>query len=362
LAGRIGGDEFVLFLLLQGGEEPEQRLATLNETFKEPFNLESSNIEITVYAGYTHLQNKKRTVEDLLREAELALFRHRSQPDLPWVAYTNELDDEAHQRIRLTRELREALARNQFELHFQPKVDLKHGKLLSCETLLRWNHPERGLQSPAVFIPIAEQSQLIGPIGDWVLREACRWLRAWRDEGLEIVRVAVNVSLVQFQVGDWVAKVREALAEFDVEPAGLTLEITESVFERESELLLEQIRALSKMGVRLSLDDFGTGYSSLLYLQKYPFDEIKIDQGFVCRLLEDPYSRNIVGTVMSLAGALSAEVVAEGIETAEIRDELLKMGCRSGQGFFYSMPLAAEDFRWLLEKRSQLPLAGGGSA
>ncbi|MDZ7829194.1 MAG: EAL domain-containing protein [Halofilum sp. (in: g-proteobacteria)] len=360
--GRIGGDEFALYLLPRSGETLEQRLTRLAGSLAEPFVLDHLTIEIGNRLGYSHLGNQPRKVEELLREAELALFRHRSESALPWVAYSAELDREANQRIELTRELRRAIDEEQFELHFQPKVDLRDGLLTSCEALLRWHHPERGLVSPALFIPIAEQSQLIGPIGDWVLRRACRHLREWQDAGLDIVRVAVNVSLVQFQFGDFTGKVRDALAEFGLEPSSLSLEITESVFEHESETLLRQVRALHDMGVRLSLDDFGTGYSSLLYLQRYPFDEIKVDQGFVFRLLDDAYSRNIVETVMGLARALDAEVVAEGIESAEVRDVLMGMGCRYGQGFYYSMPLAAEDFRWLLESRSHLPVSATANA
>jgi EAL domain-containing protein (putative c-di-GMP-specific phosphodiesterase class I) len=191
------------------------------------------------------------------------------------------------------------------------------------------------------------------------VREACRQLREGRDAGLEVVRVAVNVSVVQFTVGDFVTTVRDALDAHGVEPSGLTLEITESVFERESEHLQTQLRSLHDLGVQLSLDDFGTGYSSLLYLQRYPFDEIKIDQGFVRWMLDDEYSRRIVQTVLGVAGALGAEVVAEGIENEAVGDALLAMGCRTAQGFHYSMPLEAEDFRWLLARRSALPLRSG---
>ncbi|WP_296810349.1 EAL domain-containing protein, partial [Thiocapsa sp.] len=299
-----------------------------------------------------------RPTRDLLREAERALLRHRTEASAPWVAYNIRIHEETQQRIELRRELRRALDEDQFELHFQPKVDLATGMLVACEALLRWNHPERGRIPPGVFIPIAEQSQLITPIGDWVLRRACRHLRDWRDAGLEPVRVAVavNVSLVQFQMGDFATRVRDILGEFGVAPQELALEITESVFERESDSLLNQMRELHDMGVRLSLDDFGTGYSSLLYLQRYPFDEIKIDQAFVLHLLDDPFSRHIVETVMMLARALDAEVVAEGIESAAVGEALLAMGCRFGQGFYYSKPLEAEAFRWLLEQRGSLPL------
>jgi len=362
IVGRTGGDEFVLFLPLKRESNPDQSLAALSSSLHEPIDIGSQSIEMAVRFGYTQLANQPRPVESLLREAELALFQTRAEPGHSWVAYTSQLDSRVNERIRISQELRVALDSGQFELHFQPKVDLQSGSLLACEALLRWNHPECGLQSPGLFIPIAEQSQLIGPLGNWVLREACRLLRMWQDAGLEIVQVSINVSLIQFQLGDFPEKVAAVLAEFGLKPATLSLEITESVFERESESLLQQLQKLHEIGVRLSLDDFGTGYSSLLYLQRYPFDEIKVDQGFVQHILEDPYSRKIVDMVLGLASALKADTVAEGIETATVRDRLLEMGCRIGQGYFYSMPLAAEDFRWLLEKHSPLPLGGVANA
>ncbi len=355
-AGRIGGDEFALFVLPAHGVALHECLSRVLESLVASFEFDELDIEITVRMGCAPFGEKRRSVQDLLREAERALFQHRKEPAAPWVAYNVALEEEMQQRIELTRELRVALNEDQFELHFQPKVDLDSGTLVACEALLRWNHPERGLMSPGVFIPIAEQSQLIVPVGDWALRRACQHLREWRDAGLEPVRVAVNVSVIQFQSGDFASRVRAVLDEVGVAPEELALEITESVFERESEWLLEQMRRLRDMGVRLSLDDFGTGYSSLLYLQRYPFHEIKIDQGFVFHLLDDGLSRNIVGTVLTLATALKAEVVAEGIESVAVSDELRAMGCRLGQGYYYSMPLEAEDFRWLLEQRSTLPL------
>ncbi|WP_151705618.1 putative bifunctional diguanylate cyclase/phosphodiesterase [Nitrincola alkalilacustris] len=356
LAGRIGGDEFTLFILPAHGEALELYLNRLVESLSLPFQLASVNIEIELRLGYTRLGKRQRPIEDLLRESERALSLHRQDTSVPWVAYSKRIQKETQKRIELARELRLALAEDQFELHFQPKVDLATGTLIACEALIRWNHPTRGLISPGEFIPIAEQSQMIGPIGDWVLYRACQHLRDWRNAGLQPVRVAVNVSIIQFQRGDFASRVRTALDQSEVAPEELALEVTESVFERESAVLLNQMSVLRDMGVWLSLDDFGTGYSSLLYLQRYPFNEIKIDQGFVFKLLEDPFSRNIVEMVIMLAKALNAEVIAEGIESAEVRNALIEMGCRSGQGFFYSMPLEAEDFRWLLEQRSKLPL------
>ena len=356
LAGRIGGDECTLFLAPNPDEGIDARLNTIVAHLSRPFDLDGVTIGIAIRAGYTRLSNGARPADTLLREAERALFQHRADSNLPWVAYTDQLERQAHERIHLTRELRTALQDNQLELHFQPKVDLSTGHLVSAEALLRWNHPERGLISPGIFIPIAEQSQLIGPIGEWAVRCACEHLRSWQDEGLDVVRVAVNVSLVQFRPGNFPDTVRKILEETGIAPEQLSLEITESVFAQESAYLLRQMRELQAMNVRLSLDDFGTGYSSLLYLQQYPFDEIKIDQGFVTHLMNDSFSRNIIEAVKMLASALDAEIIAEGIESTTVRDELLRMGVRLGQGFYYSFPLEAEDFRWLLERGSQLPL------
>ncbi|WP_376690506.1 EAL domain-containing protein [Wenzhouxiangella sp. EGI_FJ10409] len=360
LAGRTGGDEFVVYLPDASGISADDRLRHIAAAVDEPFHPDETglDIEVAVRIGYTLLGGQRRSPQDLVREAELALFENRDDDigETPWLAFSEGLNKQTRERIQLTSELRRALEADEFELHFQPKVSLGNGRMIAAEALIRWQHPERGLLPPGVFIPVAEQSQLIGPIGDWVLRAACRQLRGWQDAGLTTVRVAVNVSQIQFMIGDFPAKVRAALAEFDVDASQLSLEITESVFERQSDRLLAELRDLSNLGVRLALDDFGTGYSSLLYLQRYPFDEIKIDQGFVNRLLDDRYSRDIVRAIMNLAWALDAEAVAEGIETKEVAEALLEMGCYEGQGYYYSMPLAGEDFRWLLEKRSNLPL------
>lgn len=361
LAGRVGGDEFVVLIVPGSGGSLEACLDSALKTLSPAFELGDIDIGVKFRVGYTRLGENKRLAEPLLREAERALALHREEPSLPWIAYSDRIQEKTDKRLAMTRELRQALAEDQLELHFQPKVDLATGTLIACEALLRWNHPKRGLISPGEFIPIAEQSQLIAPIGDWVLRRACQYLREWRDAGLEPVRVAVNVSVVQFQMSDFASRVQVVLDQSSVMPEELALEVTESVFEGESDTLLNQMHKLRNMGVWLSLDDFGTGYSSLLYLNRYPFNEIKIDQGFVSGLLSDSFSRYIVETVVMLAKALDAEIIAEGIESAAIADKLMAMGCRSGQGFFFSMPLEAEDFRWLLEQRSTLPLTAGQS-
>lgn len=356
LVARTGGDEFAVYLPTQEGRSEEEQRALLQTTFEGPFEVSRYEIECTARFGYTTLGDHTRPVEKLLREAQVALGELAHDGTGQWCAYTTTLDRRVRHRIALTSDLRRAVHRQEFELHYQPKVSLATGRLMAAEALLRWNHPRHGLRSPGAFIPVAEQSQLIVPMGEWALHEACRHLRGWLDHGLPVVRTAVNVSMVQLQVGDFTDTVRDALRTHGVEPHRLTLEITESVFEHESGFLREQLEELHRVGVELALDDFGTGYSSLRYLQRYPFNEIKIDRAFINKLPEDSYSRTIVSAVLTITEALGARAVAEGVEDAESARTLLGMGYETAQGFFYSVPLQAEDFRWLLEQNLPLPL------
>ena len=356
LIGRISGDQFILFLPDDPALPSRDRLDELADIFHQPVRIKEFVIEVSARGGYTLLGEDERSAETLLHEVEIALHETRQRDSSNFHPYNREMDLVAQQRVALTRDLRRALEKDQFELHYQPKVDLATGEVIACEALIRWIHPERGMQMPGQFISVAEQSQLIGPIGDWVLFQACRHLREWQEAGLDLVRVSVNVSVDQFRPGDFTRKVREALETHAIPPSALTLEITESVFSEESETLRQQINDLHALGVRLSLDDFGTGYSSLLYLQQYPFDEIKIDMGFVRRILDEPLNRNIVSMILGISKVLGADTVAEGVENTAVRDVLLELGCRIGQGYYYSMPLEVEDFRWLLEKHSRLPL------
>lgn len=357
---RLGGDEFALFVPPAVGITRDEHRRAISLLFSHKLEIDGHAITVTARCGYTVLGRERRSVDALLAEAELALYRSpepESLNGLSWVMYTSRFSAQLRIREDLVHELRRATEEGTFELHFQPKIRMSDGMLIAGEALLRWPHPRLGLQSPGVFIPLAEQSQLIGPIGDWVLNEACRHLRNWQQQGLDIVCIAVNVSIQQFLTGDIVATVRNALEKNGLKPWALSLEITESVFEAESSALRSKLLELHEMGVRLSLDDFGTGYSSLLYLQRYPFDEIKIDRAFASRVLTDSYCRHVVKTVVELAAVLNAEVVAEGIENREVGDALRALGCGIGQGFYYSLPLEAEDFRWLLERKLPLPVA-----
>ncbi|WP_168012815.1 bifunctional diguanylate cyclase/phosphodiesterase [Halomonas salinarum] len=356
LIGRISGDQFIVLMPVDDASRIHEHLDKLASILHQPLHLCGLAIEVAARGGYTLLGEEKRSAETLLHEVEIALHENRRLYSNDFHRYDKEMDRLAQQRIDLTRELRRALDDDQFELHYQPKVNLSTGNVIGCEALIRWVHPERGMLMPGQFVSIAEQSRLIGPIGEWVIFEACRHLREWQDAGLDLVNVSVNVSVEQLLRGDLASTVRQALELHVIVPSSLTLEITESIFSEESQALRKQLNDLHALGVRLSLDDFGTGYSSLLYLQQYPFDEIKIDMGFVRGLIEESYNRDIVSMILGISRVLGADTVAEGVENNAVRDVLLELGCRIGQGYYYGMPLEVEDFRWLLEKRSRLPL------
>jgi diguanylate cyclase (GGDEF)-like protein/PAS domain S-box-containing protein len=356
LVGRTGGDEFIIYLPARDTEEATRLRARMDHLLEKEFVLNGTELRVGARFGYTELGNQTRPIESIVRESEIALYGVVEEGGASkWGGYTEEQDEQTRNRVAIAAELRTALQRDEFALHFQPKVSLANGAIIGAEALIRWIHPDRGLQSPGLFIPIAEQSQLIGPIGDWALDEACRSLRAWRDAGLSVDQLSVNVSLVQFALGNFAETVRGAVHRHGIDPGHLTLEITESVFEQESAELLRQLTEIHELGVRLSLDDFGTGYSSLRYLQRYPFNEIKVDKSFVFNMLVDHYSHEVVKTVLGIAGALEASTVAEGIEDATMAAALREAGCFVGQGFYYSKPLPPDDFRDLMENGHSLP-------
>jgi EAL domain-containing protein (putative c-di-GMP-specific phosphodiesterase class I) len=246
---------------------------------------------------------------------------------------------------------------NQFELHYQPKVETATDDFHSCEALIRWRHPERGLIMPDDFIPLAEECGLISAIGEWVLREVCRQCKAWQHDGLPRIRVAVNVSAAQFRQGNLLAVIRQAVSEAGLDPRFLELELTESAVMTHPEESAAMLEELSSMGVLVSVDDFGTGYSSMSYLRRFPIDNLKIDRGFVKDLMTRADDASIVKAIISLAHSLRLKVVAEGVETPEQLDSLKSMGCDQYQGFHFSPPLSAADFGALMRKREE-PDAG----
>jgi EAL domain-containing protein (putative c-di-GMP-specific phosphodiesterase class I) len=263
--------------------------------------------------------------------------------------FRSDMHARAVERQSLEGSLRAALGRHEFLLHYQPKINLKSGEITGVEALLRWMHPERGLVPPLQFVPIAEECGLINSIGQWVLLEACRQARAWRDIGLRAVPMAVNVSAVEFLAKDFLSGVRAVLINTGLEPYDLELELTESVLMIDAESTIDTLHALKAIGVQLAVDDFGTGYSSFSYLRRFPLDTLKIDQSFVRDIAVDQKDAAIVSAMIGIGKSLKQRVIAEGVETLEQLDFLRTQGCTEAQGYYFSRPVAAEQFTALLK-------------
>jgi diguanylate cyclase (GGDEF)-like protein len=337
--GRLSGDEFVVVCdemdaigLLQVAE----RVAAAIEV---PLPLYGRETVITASIGIASVADGGRA-EDVLRDADVAMYRAKERGRARIEVFDEAVRARILERLETEHLLRRALDRNELCLHYQPIVRVNSGALTSFEALVRWNHPERGQVPPDEFIPLAEDSGLIIPIGRWVLREACAQLSAWRAASptMSAVQVSVNLSAKQFNSPDIVATVAEALALASLPAAALILEITESVLMEEAESTAQTLRALKELGVGLSIDDFGTGYSSLSYLKRFPVDVLKIDRSFVAGLGTDADDDVIVSAVVSLAHALGLSVVAEGVETRCQLHELRRLGCDSAQGYLLGRP------------------------
>lgn len=352
---RCDGDCFAVHLILEEPASVETVVGALQAVIAAPFRDVTFSIQLDAQLAVVDLFDCHSGME-AFRRAELTLSSLRRRDNALWLAYSAALEEQNQARIRVSSGLRQALAQGEFQLHYQPKVEIETGRMVGAEGLIRWCHPTEGLVPPGAFIPVAESSQLIVPMGEWTIYQACRDLRAWQEAGIDIVQVSVNVSVKQFALSNVVQTVVSALEESGLSPGSLCLEITESVFADDVGYLKKALQELHALGVRTALDDFGTGYSSLQYLQGYRFDEIKVDQAFVNRISAERYSEVIVRMVNAIAETLDARVVAEGIETRAQRDALLAIGCELGQGYYYSMPLEGEDFTWLLSEGGTLPL------
>lgn len=342
---RLGGDEFAV---LQRGPQPQsaERLARrLVEIIGRPPPLESQSIHIGVSVGIAVAPDHGLDADELMKCADLALYQAKARGRGAFQLFEPEMEEEARGRHALEHDLRGALEASEFHLVFQPQVRLDTSELTGFEALLRWKHPSRGLVSPAEFIPIAEETGLIVPIGEWVLRTACATAASWPD-----VAIAVNLSPVQFRSRGLVAMVTSALAEAGLPPQRLELEVTETVLLDDSEATIAILHQLRSLGVRVSLDDFGVGYSSLSYLRKFPFDRIKIDRSFVGTLGESPESIAIVRTIASLGSVLGVETTAEGVETIEQLDFVRECGCTAVQGYYFGRPCPATEVNHTIER------------
>ena len=337
---RLGGDEFVVLQTIGDDRNAVDRLARdILETVTKPLAIDGNEIVPSTSIGIAMAPHDGSDSETLLRNADLALYRAKEAGRGTYAFFEESLNQRAQERRQLESDLRLAVERREFELLYQPLFDLEQNRVCSFEALIRWNHPTRGLISPAEFIPIAEDTGLIVPIGAWVINEACAQAARWPEH----IRIAVNVSPVQFHRGALHATILRALAETGLPPSRFEVEITESIFLEGSEATLKLLHSLRSLGVRVALDDFGTGYSSLSYLQSFPFDKLKIDRTFIQNLLTRDGASAIVRAITELAHALKIETTAEGVEETAQLMELRAHGCSSVQGFLFAEPMTASE-------------------
>jgi diguanylate cyclase (GGDEF)-like protein/PAS domain S-box-containing protein len=346
---RQGGDEFVV--LLSEMAQPEDAAITARrmlQTIAEPQLIDGRDLHITSSIGVSVYPHDGQDAETLIKNADTAMYQAKENGRQGYRFFKSAMNERAVARQSIEEGLRRALERNEFTLHYQPKINLKTGAITGAEALLRWTHPVRGLVSPAQFIPVAEDCGLILPIGNWVLREACKQAQAWRDADLPLSTMAVNISAMEFRDEHFLEGVFSILEETKLNPHSLELELTESVLMKRAESSEAVLAALKAKGVQVAVDDFGTGYSSLSYLRKFPIDALKIDQSFVRQITTSPEETYIVTAILSMAQSLKLRVVAEGVETETELLFLKAHNCEEAQGYYFSRPVPADKFAQLL--------------
>ncbi len=354
LVARLGGDEFAV--LLESVSTPNDAGAVaerLIEALSVPFEFAGTEMTVGTSVGIVLYPGDGQSAEELLRNADLALYRAKADGRGTHHFFEPEMDRQAQKRRGLERDLRKGLMRGEFELYYQPLIDLASERVTAFEALLRWNHPERGMVPPVEFISVAEETGLITPLGEWVLQSACSEAATWPDD----VKIAVNLSPLQFRNRNLVAAVINALARSGLAPGRLELEITESVLLAETDSNIATLHQLRALGVRISMDDFGTGYSSLGYLRSFPFDKIKIDRSFVSEIAQDEDCAAIIRAISGLGRSLRIRTTAEGVETAAQLGRLRDEGCTEVQGYYFSPPRPASEVAGLLEKFGAGPSA-----
>lgn len=356
--GRLGGDEFLIILDSMHRPEDAANVARkLIQVLEEPFELQNgTEIYVGASIGISIYPQDGEEATQLIQHADAAMYQAKEQGRNTFRFYTPALTKAANKWMEMESHMRRALSNGEFILYYQPQVEIRSGRLIGCEALLRWDDPTAGLVSPADFIPLAEDTGLIIPLGEWVLHAACAQYRKWIDKGKQDFCISINLSGRQLQQRDIVPQIAAVIEQYELPADRIKFELTESMLMGRGEEAATLLNSIKALGVRISIDDFGTGYSSLAYLKRFPIDELKIDRSFVCDIPHDFNDAEIAATIIAMARNLKLRVVAEGVETQEQADFLAARSCQFYQGYLFRPPLPAEEFEELLG----YPAASGG--
>ncbi|OCT13331.1 diguanylate cyclase [Paenibacillus pectinilyticus] len=345
---RTEGDEFAFFYSnVEDANDVISVIAEINRVLEKPFLLEQYELHVTSSIGVAISSEDSDEAETLMKYADIALARAKEKGRNDYQIFNTDMKSVSINRLRLENELRRALVNEEFELFYQPQVDIGSARIVGVEALIRWRHPEKGLVMPNYFIPLAEESGLIVPIGEWVLRAACKQNKAWQSEGHPAIPISVNLSVRQFFQHNLKGKISHVLEQTGLDPQYLELEITESM-TMDVDHAIQSLLELKELGVNVSIDDFGTGYSSLYYLKKFPIDKLKIDRSFVRDIMVDPNDAAIVATIIAMTHHLNLKVIAEGVETEDQLQFLFQNRCNEVQGYWFSPPVAKDDLEHML--------------
>jgi EAL domain-containing protein (putative c-di-GMP-specific phosphodiesterase class I) len=347
----MGGDEFVILLHdVANIQEAFKKIQGIMEIFRLPFACEGHELHVNASMGVSLYPEDGETPLALLRNADTALYEAKDSGRNHYKFYTAKLNASAFERLALETALRHALEKEQFCVYYQPKINIANQAIMGMEALVRWNHPELGLIPPDQFIPLAEETGLIVPLGKWVLKTACYQTQAWHQVGYNHLQIAVNLSARQFQESELVEMVLGVCQEVGFDPSFLELEITESILMKDLAVTTMILRWFNKKGITIAIDDFGIGYSSLAYLKRFPISNLKIDRSFIRDCLATPDDSSLVNTMVTIAHNLSMQVTAEGVETREQLEFLRQLGCETAQGYYFSPPVSAANFMRLLQE------------